>query len=120
VLQHHTPHCGRYLVNTRTLHLERFENDILINYFQFFSLFNENWLKGRPCSYGITVHTKSGPIIGKTFTLPPDEKKVHAFLGIPYATAGTFKQRFKVNNFFFEFLKFILYFIEASSHYKME
>uniref|UniRef100_A0A1I8B4P9 COesterase domain-containing protein n=1 Tax=Meloidogyne hapla TaxID=6305 RepID=A0A1I8B4P9_MELHA len=62
---------------------------------KFFSLFDENWIKGRPCSYGITIQTKNGPIIGKTFTLPPDGKKVNAFLGIPYAIAGTFKQRFK-------------------------
>ncbi|CAK5091316.1 unnamed protein product [Meloidogyne enterolobii] len=62
---------------------------------KFFSLFDENWIKGRPCSYGITIQTKNGPIIGKTFTLPPDGKKVNAFLGIPYAVAGTFKQRFK-------------------------
>jgi hypothetical protein len=40
---------------------------------------------------------------GKTFKLGPDGRRVNAFLGIPYARAGTNLNRFKVfiNHFIF-------------------
>jgi hypothetical protein len=79
---------------------------------QLFSLLNKDWVKGRPCTYGVVGKTKNGPVRGKTFTLVINEngggggegqhrnRRVNAFLAIPYARAGTKEERFKVKNIF--------------------
>ncbi|KAL3093639.1 hypothetical protein niasHT_026677 [Heterodera trifolii] len=67
---------------------------------QLFSLLGHDWVKGRPCVHGTIGHTKNGPIRGKTFILQPkndagERRRVNTFLGIPFARAGTYNDRFK-------------------------
>ncbi|KAI3416283.1 hypothetical protein GPALN_005824 [Globodera pallida] len=62
---------------------------------QLFALLGHDWVKGRPCLHGAIARTKNGSVRGKTFILQPDGRHVNAFLGIPYARAGTYNDRFK-------------------------
>lgn len=85
-----------------------FNNKTQIALRQFFSFFNKEWVKGHPCTHGVIVQTRLGPVRGKTFTMKSvstaqndgtndnfAERRVNVFLAIPYAKAGTFKERFK-------------------------
>lgn len=47
-----------------------------------------------PLEYSPVVHTKSGPVRGKTFNF--HEKKIDGYMGIPYAEPPVGKLRFQV------------------------